>query len=353
MQKKSIPAMKRDDWPRQDRELWLQALSPARFLEDAGPASAWSSATKSDAERGYGIYLSWLESSGALSHGILPVDRVSKELIKAFIEDYSPGRSENTVAGVIRGIAYLFRAIAPPDGISWLTKLAHRLSNRAVRSRPKLPRMASVQELLGLAGRLMSAGQDLLAEGVSTGAVHYRDGLMIACLVARPLRRRNLTALRLGVSFLPQGDGYRAFFPRHETKKGVEIDFLYPAWFNEKFAIYLRKIRPILLCGSEEMDEGWLWIGRYGRRMSENTVSTRIGNVTMKHLGRRVSPHLFRDIGATSIALHDPGHVGITKTVLGHDRLSSSQQFYNQAHSFSAVRSHGDLMAWLRKDEDR
>lgn len=352
MQKKSILSMPLRYWPAKDRTLWQHAHSREHLLDDDSMASRWRPATIANVEDAYGVYLSWLAADGLLDPDKPAVERVDKELIRAFVDDYALGRSENTVASTLRGVAYMLRAVAPPDGLAWLTRLAHRLSNRASPSRPKLPRMASVRELRALADRLMAKGQDLLKDSKRAGAIHYRDGLMVACLLARPLRLRNLAALRIGASFLPEGDGYHALFHKEETKKGVVIDFFYPAWLTEKLAFYLSDIRPLLLGGVQIEDEGWLWIGRRGKKMSENNISSRIGNVTMKHLERRVSPHLFRDIGATSIALSDPGHVGITKSVLSHATLSSSQRFYNQARSFAAVRKQGDLLASLRKGEE-
>src|SRR3546814_17357967 len=89
-------------------------------------------------ERGNGMWLGWLDRNGQLDPVVHPSDRVTRELIKAFVTEYSTGRAEGTVAGAIRGIAYVLWACAPPDGVGWLTRPAHRTTKPAQASRPQL-----------------------------------------------------------------------------------------------------------------------------------------------------------------------------------------------------------------------
>ncbi len=51
---------------------------------------------------------------------------------------------------------------------------------------------------------------------------------------------------------------------------------------------------------------------------------------------------------ATDIAIHDPTHVGITKCVLGHSTLATSQKYYNSAGSFEAADRHRQIVDTLR-----
>lgn len=341
MGKKSFTCMKQKDWPDRDRELWHRALQPGDILDDDGsPASAWRPATLRSTEKAWGTYLSWLKTNDSLKPDDTPIKRVSRDSISAFIALYSVGRAELTVAGTVRGIAYMLRATAPPDGVPWLTKLAHRLMNNASSLRPKLPRMVSISDLASLGVRLMAEGRAMLADGNADGALTFRDGLMIAALVSRPVRRRNLAGLRLGVSFHVTDAGVRVVYPAEETKKEQPIDFLYPEWLREHFDFYLATVRPILMRSGQSEDAGWLWLGRRGSVLTDSSIGTIIGTTTEEHLGRRVSPHLFRDCAATDVALHDPSHVGISKSVLGHATLASSQTHYNQAASFTAMRRY-------------
>lgn len=346
----ALSSLKLGDWSPCERAAWFAARATAGPLARGGFAAHWRPATIRSVERGYGIYLSWLDHIGYLQPNALPTDRVTALLIEQFLDAYAPGRAETTVATVIRGIAYMVRATHPPKGLPWLTELAHRLTNSATPSRPKLPRMATTGELSELGFRLMETGLDQLADEKADGAQLYRDGLMIAALVARPVRLRNFSALRVGHNFRRRDSGYEATFTRKETKKQNVIAFPYPDWLTEPFDLYLHKVRPVLPAKPLQDDQGWLWIGRKGgQALRPTSVTVIITNTAQRHLGRPVSPHLFRDCAATDIALLDPEHVNITKDVLGHATLAASQRFYNQAASYSALARWEGVLRGLKK----
>lgn len=322
------------DWPAADRHLWEGARKPAGPFDDGGGAAAWSVSTVRHVEQGYGTFLAWSAQTSGLNADASPV--ITEEQLKAFLDAYEIGRAPQTVATTVKGIAYYYRAVNPPDGLVWLTKLAHRMMNTAQPSRPKLPRMASIAELIELGRWLMTQGLEDLTDGKISGAQVYRDGLMISALAARPIRRRNLCALRIGHSFVREPNGFRVRFSGKETKKGTRLDFRYPSWLTEPFETYLREVRPMLL-KSPEKDEGWLWIGRRGRWLPADNVTSNITNTTRRYLDRAIPPHNVRHCAATDIAIYDPAHVGITKEVLGHKTLASSQEHYNQAANFTAI----------------
>lgn len=351
MQKLELRSIKLSEWPSSWRDLWLEAKKPAESpFDDAGLAAGWSLAMQSQVERAVGVYLCWL---GDIDPNRSLDSYVDRAALKAFLAAYAPGRAETTIAAAVRGVAYYLRATAPPNGLPWLTKLAHRMSNRAQPSRPKLPRMAPVSELLELGIRLMSDGLQDHSEGRTHGAWTYRNGLMIAALAARPtLRLKNFQALRINHTFFENGGRYEARVPRSQTKKKRAISFLYPDWMTDPFQIYVERIRPHLPDGGLVGDQGWLWIGRNGPQpLLIETVSSILSKVTERHLGRPTSPHLFRDCAATDVALLAPQDVGITKDVLGHATLASSQAHYNQAQSFTALTRLESVLLDLIDDE--
>src|SRR3546814_8410455 len=77
--------------------------------DDAGFAAGWRPPTIRGFERGYGMWAGWLGRTGQLDPLTHPWDRVTRERVKAFITEYSVGRAELTVAGAVRGIAYVDR----------------------------------------------------------------------------------------------------------------------------------------------------------------------------------------------------------------------------------------------------
>lgn len=348
MTKQAFPPTPVDQWPERDQSLWHAARQPAGpFDDDAGFAAKWRPPTIRGCERGYGIWLGWLAAKGQLAPGVHPCDRVTKDRIKAFLLEYRVSRSELTVAGTIRDLAYVLRACSPPHGIEWLTKLAHRMVNTAIPSRPKLPRLVRVSDVVLLSERLMKIGLQDLCQGRSSGAVTYRDGLMIGLLIRRSMRRRNFADLQIGRTMIMTDFGIRMIFAPEETKKGVPVDWSVPESLEAAVHTYIDSVRPFLLKNRID-DEGWFWIGRRGRRMPDNDISVRVTKSTRKHFGRDLSPHLFRDCVATEIALERPEWIGITKHLLGHVRLVSSQKFYNQATSLTAFARQAEVIRELR-----
>lgn len=114
------------------------------------------------------------------------------------------------------------------------------------------------------------------------------------------------------------------------------------------FRHYLSDVRPVLLRKQTGEDSGWLWIGRRGCQLHADLISITVTRATKRHLGKPVSPHMFRDCAATDIAYLDSEHVGITEDILGHAVLATSQKYYNQATSAVASKKHRSVIAALR-----
>ena len=347
MKKKFVP-LHLSLWPPLDREMWIAAKRPGDPFDQPGRAAAWRPDTVCSTERSYGLYLGWLQGQGQLDPDLRPIDRVDAARVGAFVKEYSIERAPYTVAFAVRGIAYLIRATHPPDGLKWLTKIAHSMANHATPVKSKTARMATIPELLKVGYGLMKIGEEELDSGHGRGAQVFRDGLMISALTTRPLRRRNFSALEIGRTLIADANGVRAVFEGKDTKTGKPIEFAYPQFLRGAFLFYLKKARPILRAPAIGPDDAMLWVGRRGHTMGGDEITQRIGVITKRHLGRKMWPHLFRDCLATDVAVHDSEHVGILKEVLGHTTLATSEKYYNQAGSFHVSRRQGSVIARWR-----
>jgi hypothetical protein len=347
MKKKFVP-LDVSQWPPLDREMWIAAKQPGDLFDETGRAAAWSHGTVRLTEEGYGLYLGRLQDQGQLDPDMRPIDRVDAARVGAFVKEYSVGRAPHTIALAVRAIAYAIRATHPPDGLSWLTKMAHSMANHAKPVKSKTPHMATIAELLKLGAGLLKVGEGELDRGHRRGAQIYRDGLMICALITRPLRRRNFSALEIGRTLIVSPDAVRVFFEGKETKTGKQIDFVYPHFLRPAFCFYLEKARPILHVCANGPDNTMLWVGRRCQAMDGEEIAQRIGVVTERHLGRRMWPHLFRDCLATDVAIHDSEQVGIVKEVLGHATFATTEKYYIQAGSFHVSRRMQDVVAQLR-----
>jgi integrase/recombinase XerD len=92
-----------------------------------------------------------------------------------------------------------------------------------------------------------------------------------------------------------------------------------------------------------------VWVSEVGTQIEQAALAHRIVKHTKVAFGRSVSPHLFRDCVATSIALDNPKHVGDASLVLGHAGHRVTEKHYNHAWSLEASRRHATTIARLRE----
>ena len=72
----------------------------------------------------------------------------------------------------------------------------------------------------------------------------YRDGLMIALLAARPLRRRNFAMITIGQHLIRVGPDWRLLFAAADTKTGQPIETDLPDRLVPYLEHYLCAVRP-------------------------------------------------------------------------------------------------------------
>ena len=340
-------AMPLEQWPQADQHRWQKARAAAPGLfGEAGPAAGWRDATCKGALRAYGTWLAWLERRGGKLTG---PDSVTPDALRELIDEHQDRWSGQTLASFITRLALFLRAVEPQRDVRWLMKLGLRCRRDARPIRHKAGRMVDADVLLALGQRLMLDGS-LPDPPTVARAVDFRDGLMIALLAARPIRRANLAALRLGESLVKDERGYVLRFEPSQTKTRRPIEARLPDYLTRLVDLYLSLVRPFLLVrkGRSPDEERAVWITRLGRPMAELQISHRVGDITERHLGRRVNPHLFRDCVATTVAIRDPTHVGIAKDLLGHATVRSTERFYNQATSIDAVRKYQSALLEFR-----
>jgi integrase len=333
-------------WPPVDALRWEQAKIGGKLF-DKGGAADWRPATQWGAEKAWGTFLTWLDRHGLLRPGDPMEQRVRPELIEQFIAEYQVGRAPLTVAGTVRSIAQMLRACSPPDGSDWLSQLGWSMMNSAKPARSKMPRIASPRDLLKLADKLMQEGRQG-SKINRRGALLYRNGLMTACLAARPMRLGEFMALRLGKTLIRQDEGWLIHIPPGMTKSRRLRRQSFPNSLTSAIDFYVEHLRPTFFSKAVYPDNGALWVGCDGPLLP-TSVSNVVSQTTLKGLGKSISPHLFRDCAATAIALDLPEEVGITKSVLGHATLKSSQDYYNQAKSMSASTELADVILQVRR----
>lgn len=200
------PVLSEDEWPEVDRKLWEAAQAPSSLLDEGGIASSWRSATRRLATDANSLWLGWLSYRGELSDTDAPASRVTRPRIEAYVAALEGRYSDTTAAMQLHHLHRILWAMNADTDLGWLARLARRMLARAKPMRAKAPRLVDSGVLFALGLRLMDQARARLGRGPTAAAVHYRDGLQIAMLACRPLRRGELLALRLDETVEKIGD---------------------------------------------------------------------------------------------------------------------------------------------------
>jgi len=142
------------------------------------------------------------------------------------------------------------------------------------------------------------------------------------------------TPQRHGTHLFRRANAWWFKFDPNETKYHRLIDVPFPELLVPHLALYVEHYRPLLAGNRCTGDR--LWVSYLYRPQAAYSLQLRLVNRTQKAFGRPINPHLFRDIIATSIAVHDPHHVRIAAANLGHNSFATPERHYNLARSLEA-----------------
>src|SRR5262249_35287110 len=129
----------------------------------------------------------------------------------------------------------------------------------------------------------------------------------------------------------------------------VAIEVPWPKQLTPHLETYLADHRAGIMA-LRSVRSGALWLSMYGPPMTDNAIYDCIVARTCEGLGRPINPHLFRDCAATSVAIDDPTHVDIARSLLGHRTGSTTERYYNQARSLEASRLMQEFLLARRRN---
>src|SRR4029077_16166147 len=218
-------------------------------------------------------------------------------------------------------------------------RAANRLRSQAVSVRNKRSRLQSPDRLVALGKQLMTEADFAVDRAAHERAVTYRDGLIIAFLAYRPVRARTLTAIALGRQLVLRNGSWWLMFRTKDTKTRQMLECPFPAELVPHLERYLATHRPALLSRSGRRPPASidaLWVSQNRTAMGTDAITYWVRRHTRAAFGAGLGLHIFRDCAATSIAIFDPEHVRIIKTILGHATHTVAEKHYNQATGLEA-----------------
>lgn len=346
MSRKATKHLPIELWPDEDKRLWQRAVEPGDRFDPGGPASRWSEGSRRTVCFGYRRWLGFLATDDANALQLKPVDRVTKARVAAYVEGLQASIAPAGTHNYAKHLYDAVRVMAPEQDWRWLERIAWSLG-RLVPPRSKRHLVVSAHDLVDLGLQLMDEAQQGSTLKPPQRALQYRDGLIIALLATRPIRRRNLTMIRIDTHLLTDARPYRLVFGADETKTKTQLDILLPDILTPAIDTYLDEWRPHI---HDSLSHDGLWASAKGVPMSSEAIYDRVRLHTCKRFGHPINLHLFRDCVATTIALENPEHIGIAADLLGHTDIAMTERYYIQAGTKHAADAHA---AGLQKIRDR
>lgn len=344
-------------WPLLDRNVWDAALCEGDILEPGGDGAHWAPHSRRKIAKGYGRWLDWLDTQGLIDPDLGPGARITPERVVGYVAELRLSNSPYTVLARIQELYQAIRVMVPAQDWTWLRRIENKLRHRVVSVRNKRSRIIPVETLAAFGIELMTRADRPESDTSLKRTCQFRDGLMIALLAARPLRRGNFTRIEIGRHLVRISDTYNLQFDGAETKTGKPISAPIPLTLVPYLERYLSEYRPHLLARngrwkgqttSAGLSDTALWISAHGSAMTEMAAYDNICRRTRTCFGHAVNPHLFRDSAATSIAIEDPEHVHIVRSILGHSTMQSGERHYIHAQTLPASRRYQKEILKLR-----
>jgi integrase/recombinase XerD len=261
----------------------------------------------------------------------------------------APVRAAMMLGALVR----MLSALEPGRDWGSLARVYNHLRQTAAPSRDKLSRLVRASDLFELGISLMNTCESGADRPVYVG-IRYRDGLIIALLIACPMRIKNLANLVIGQHLLFDGCEYRLKLSAAETKSGRPYHAGVPPELTPYIDGWLQVHRPrlqLLARGDGQVGsiEGHLWLNRWGRPMHSAAIRHQIKIRTREAFGKAIWPHLFRDCAVTELVDCAPEEIGIAPDLLGHSDLQTTKRHYIQAVGMQAHARFQEMIAARRR----
>jgi site-specific recombinase XerD len=303
------------EWPLPDQEAWQRACRRHKIFQGGGTASRWSPTSRANAEKGYGLFLAFLEAYGLIAAESPSLSRFSPDHIERYILSLEGKLKASSIADRLRDLYEAVRVMWPEADHEQLRVVVRHLQAAARREERILPNIVSTTEIFEAGLERMRRVSVATYEKRDVQAVQYGDGLMMAMLACKPVRLRNLQATRLSVHLVRQEVAYVWRFEPSETKNFQPIRAELPLSLTPFIDVWITRFRPTLL-GDRESDA--LWISCHHRPMAASTIVARYRAATQDELGVMISPHHVRHCLATGVAIGAPDQVRSLPFLLDH-----------------------------------
>lgn len=340
-----------EDWPEPHRRLWQEIIQNEDIFSDQLLFRANREITITDRRKGYGVWISWLIYMGLIDPNGLPYVYVTRENVRAYYEELRATKASITVFNRLLDLYCVIKRMYPDHDWKWLLRAVNK-SHRIMKPKKiKRNRLQSANKIRALGFSLMHSAKFKPDLNLYKRAIIYRDGLIIALLIYRPLRLKNFSEMILDKSLIKEKSNWAIFYMSEDTKHKRNIEANFPQDLLSALEEYLTIYRPYLLSLSKnnhgETDPNAhksLWISNEGKQLSSGALCVAVKKRTKAAFGKDMSPHLFRDASVTTLMRDSPRSALLTKSILGHASLEMTNKHYNNAQMIAASKRYAALI---------
>jgi integrase/recombinase XerD len=325
-------------WPDEDRHRWGEAFRPGDFFDENRRGAHLSPATRNALRVSYAQYLRFVAEKYPLLLRKLPEQRIDRAKLAEYVVLLRRTNQDVSIVTSLHHLRLALRLICREEDWSWLLTVIKRIAASARRSAKRYGLVSSDQlYMLGL--ELMDKAV-ALADGQrkvsKTVAVQYRDGLLIAVLAGTGIRRRTVTALRIGNHLVKDGELWTLEIPAEDVKGKRPLDPYVSRVLSARIDLYLQRFRG-RLPGAESHDS--LWPSNKVGPMTGNAIYDAVFKRTKKAFGFGVNLHRFRHASGALWSVEDPANIRGVKDFLGHTSFETTEGHYLMSQSRIAGRT--------------
>jgi integrase len=293
--------------------------------------------------------LGFLKRHGWLNRDAAAAAQVTPERVEAYVSELTARVRSVTTYNCIHMLRRAAELLAPSVNFAWLAEIEKDLA-LVMEPRSKFDRLVFTEKLIEAGLTLITEARDFAKSDLSR-ARGIRNGLMIALLADRPIRRKNFAALEIGTTFRQIGKRWWISLPAAATKSRRPDERPVAVWLNPYINLYLNESRPFLLYGRS--DTNALWISSTtGRPMTLRKLGALISEVTLETVGVALSPHLFRTSAASVAAVDSRKMPHLASALLGHTDPRVTEEHYNRASSIEAAEIYAAMIRQRYLGED-
>ena len=348
---KYIRHLPRDLWPATDLARFHAMFVPGDIFDDHCPqGSHLSDGTRQHIETAYKRWLGYLVSFDSACLDLDPIDRITPDRLRGFVDHLRNHVRDTTTASVLAGLHYAARLMAPDHDWSWLGSFQKRIK---AGSTPidRLDHLQTPWNTLNLGLAIMEKARGKIEAKAADPDPHfleqvnYRDGLVLCLLSLWPVRRRSIAALTVNRHVARSGNEIHLKLFEEDTKGRRCETFLVPDSLKPHLAFYLDAVRPALM---RFLPHDAFWISQRGALLTADAIYQIVRRHTREAFGTPMGLHDFRRAAGTFLALHAPEMIGILPGVLQHSGPDMSDRHYELAGSAAASRRYREALAGIR-----